>query len=48
MRKKRTPENEEQRDERQETEVRRRTEAAAKNESDIDAWVKKSIKLYGP
>jgi hypothetical protein len=48
MRKKRNPENTEQRDERHEKAAQKRTEDAAKNESDIDAWVKDSIKIHGP
>jgi hypothetical protein len=48
MRKKRIPENKEQRDGRHEAAAQKRTEDAAKNESDIDARVKHSIKIYGP
>ena len=48
MRKKRTEENIEQRNERHEKATQKRTEDAAKNESDIDARVQHSIKTYGP
>lgn len=48
MRKKRTEENKEQRDERQERAAQTRANDAVKNESDIDARVKHSIKTYGP
>lgn len=48
MRKKRTRETEEQRDERIEKDSQRRIDDAAKADEAIDAMVKKSIKLHGP
>ena len=48
MRKKRTPETEEQRNERLEKEAQRRIDDAAAEGEAVDAMVKRSIKLHGP
>jgi hypothetical protein len=48
MRKKRTPETEEHRNERSERNAQRRVENAAAEDITIDAMVKRSIKLHGP
>jgi hypothetical protein len=48
MRKKRTPETEEQRNERLEKEAQRRIDGAAAEGEAVDAMVKRSIKLHGP
>jgi hypothetical protein len=48
MRKKRTPETEEQRDERFAKQVQRRNEDTATEDEAIDAMVKRSIELHGP
>lgn len=48
MRKKRTRETEEQRDERFEKDAQKRIDDAAKADEAIDALVKRSIKLHGP
>jgi len=48
MRKMRTPENEEQRNERFEKVAQKRIDDAAAADKAIDAMVKQSIKLHGP
>ncbi len=48
MRKKRSPETEEQRSERFEKDAQRRIQGAAAEDKDIDAMVKRSIELHGP
>jgi hypothetical protein len=48
MRKKRSPETEEQRNERIENEAQRRSDDVAAEDNAIDAMVKRSIKLHGP
>lgn len=47
MRKKRTPETEEQRNERFEKEAQRRIDDAAEENNAIDAMVKRSIERHG-
>jgi len=48
MRKKREPETDEQRHERFQIDAQRRTADAAAEGEDMDARVKRSIKLFGP
>ena len=48
MRRKRSPETEEQRNERFEKQSQRRIEDVAAEENAMDVLVKQSIQLYGP
>jgi hypothetical protein len=48
MRKKRSPETEEQRNERSAKEAQRRIKGEAAEDEAVDAMVKRSIKMHGP